>query len=928
VPDAKRSKAPKYRLALATVCAALLSACSDSPEAMLLSAKEYLAANDTNAAAIQLKNALQNDGNLAEARFLLGKVNLEQGNIPGAVKELRRAIERGYPETQVAPYLARALVLSGEFDQVIKEFGSRTLEDPAAHAQLLVAVGDAHLGAREPAKAREAFQSALDKSPGNPSAMVGVARTKLAVGDLDGALADADAALAAKSDIPEAHALRADVLTLRGRSAEALAALDAAIEARPQALDYHFARISTLLRENRVDDAVARLKDMKQIAPAHPTTRYLEALVALRTNKPAEAQEHIAEVVRLAPDFLPGRLLSGTIHIQMKRYVQAQEDLSVVLSRAPGQPLARRLLAMSQLALGDSGDALTTLQPLLDSPTVDSAALSLAGRISAAGGEFDRAAEYYAKVVAAQPDDAGARTRLGLTRLMGGDADRAFADLEAASDLDPDAGQADVALILAHLRRGELGEAMAAQQQYEKKQPDSPQPYTLKGGILLAKKDLAGARAALEKALEIKPDYLSAVVNLARMDIAEGQPQAARDRVEKIVKANPKNIDAHLLLAQVIGQTGGKPDDVRVALERAASANPAAVAPKLALVRHYLAVKDAKKGLAAAQELAAARPADPQAIEMLARAQVANEDLRQAVASLNKLVALLPQAPAPLVELADVQRLAKDRLGAEQSLRKALALKPELLDAQRRLVVLYLEDKRTDDALAVSRAVQRQRPKAAAGHVLEGDIHAHGGNWTQAVSAFRKALDREPTPQTAVTLHMAQLKAGTTGDAEKTAADWLRAQPKDVLFRNYLAERALAERRYDDAEKLYQKIADLSPNNVQALNNLAWVAGKNGSPKAIAIAEKALALAPRNPAVLDTLGMLQVEQGRREEGLENLRKAVGLAPDADALRLNLARAYLKLERKDDARAELDGLLKKIPEGSPLHVEATSLKQGL
>ena len=412
------------------------------------------------------------------------------------------------------------------------------------------------------------------------------------------------------------------------------------------------------------------------------------------------------------------------------------------------------------------------------------------------------------------------------------------------------------------------------------------------------------------------------------MDVAERQPQAARDRVEKVVKANPKNIDAHLLLAQVIGQTGGKPEDVRAALERAASANPAATAPKLALVRHYLATKDAKKGLATAQELASARPGDPQAIEMLARAQVANDDHRQAIVSLNKLVALLPQAPAPLVELADVQRLAKDRHGAEQSLRKALALKPEQLDAQRRLVALLLEDKRTEEALAVSRAVQRQRPKAAAGQILEGEIHAHGGNWTKAASAFRQALAREQAPQTAIMLHMAQMKAGKAGDAEKSAADWLRAQPKDVVFRNYLGERALAERRYDDAEKLYQKVTELSPNNVQALNNLAWVAGKNGDPKAIAIAEKALALAPRSPAVLDTLGMLQVEQGRREEGLENLRKAVGLAPDAGALRLNLARAYLKLERKDDARAELDGLLKKIPEGSPLHLEATSLKQGL
>ena len=926
--DSMHFKAPIRRLALATICSALLAACSDSPEAMLLSAKEYLAANDMNAAAIQLKNALQNDGNLAEARFLLGKVNLEQGNIPGAVKELRRAVERGYPEAEVAPYLAQALVMSGEFDQAIKEFGGRTLGDPAGQATLLVAMGDAHLAARAPAKAQEAFQAALVAAPDNVSARVGVARAELFAGKLDAALANVDAALAEKSDIAEAHALRADVLTLLNRPVEALEALDAAIKARPDAVNYHFARVSMLLRENRLEDAGERLEQMKQAAPAHPSTRYLQALLALRTNKVAEAREHIAEVVRLAPDFLPGRLLAGTIDVQTKQYLQAQVHLGIVLSRSPGQPLARRLLAMSQLAQGEPTNALATLQPLLNAPAVDNATLTLAGRISAASGEFDRAADYFAKVVAAQPDDAGARTRLGISRLMGGDADQAFSDLEAASDLDSDAGQADTTLILAHLRRGEFDRAMAAQQQLERKQPDSPQPYTLKGGILMAKKDSAGARAAFERALALKPDYLAAAVNLARMDVGEGHPEAARDRFEKIVKAHPKNIDAYLLLADLVRQTGGKFDDVIAVLERAASANPAATAPQLALARHYLAAKDPKKALSIAQQLASAHSSDPQAIEMLARAQVANEDPREAVTTLNKLVALSPRAAAPLVELADVQKLAKDRHAAEQSLRKALGLKPDLFEAQQRLVALLLEDKRTDDALSVSRSAQRQRPKAAAGFVLEGETHAFTGNWAQAIPAFRKALDREQVPQTAIKLHVAQIKADKAADAEKTAAAWLRAQPKDVVFRTYLGERALAERRYDDAEKLYRKVTELSPNSAQALNNLAWIAGKKQDPGAIALAEKALALAPGNPAILDTLGMLQVEQGRRDEGLENLRQAVALAPDAGPLRLNLVRAYLKLDRKDDARTELDGLLKQFPEGTPVHVEATSLKQGL
>ena len=77
------------KAAFSTLVAALiLTACGgEKPETMLVSAKEYLAKSDTKAAEIQLKNALQGDPNLAEARFLLGRTMLESGNPTAAAAE-------------------------------------------------------------------------------------------------------------------------------------------------------------------------------------------------------------------------------------------------------------------------------------------------------------------------------------------------------------------------------------------------------------------------------------------------------------------------------------------------------------------------------------------------------------------------------------------------------------------------------------------------------------------------------------------------------------------------------------------------------------------------------------------------------------------------------------------------------------------------
>src|SRR3954462_14347561 len=97
-------------LAGASICLFLVTACGESPEALLTSAKEYLVKKDNNAALIQLRNALQKDPDLAEARFLLGKLLLESGDPAGAEKELSIASSLQYPDEQVVPLWARSLV--------------------------------------------------------------------------------------------------------------------------------------------------------------------------------------------------------------------------------------------------------------------------------------------------------------------------------------------------------------------------------------------------------------------------------------------------------------------------------------------------------------------------------------------------------------------------------------------------------------------------------------------------------------------------------------------------------------------------------------------------------------------------------------------------------------------------------------------------
>ena len=92
-----------------------------------------------------------------------------------------------------------------------------------------------------------------------------------------------------------------------------------------------------------------------------------------------------------------------------------------------------------------------------------------------------------------------------------------------------------------------------------------------------------------------------------------------------------------------------------------------------------------------------------------------------------------------------------------------------------------------------------------------------------------------------------------------------------------------------------------------ALNNLAMVRLQRKQPGARALAERAVATAPQNPALLDTLAQAQAAEGQLDTALATQRSAVAAAPQTPALRLNLARILLQAGERAKAKAELDRL---------------------
>lgn len=921
---------PWPALALVVASTLLLLACRDeSPRGLIASAREYEAKGDHKAAVIQLRNALREKPDDGKVRLLLGHALLQAGDPVSAQSEFRKALEYQQSADVVLPLLARAMLEQGEAAKLVAEFGDRKLTEADAEAAFRSSVGHAQLQLQKLSDAAASFSAAIALRPDYLPARLGTAKLMAAANRIDDANQLIDAIVVAHPKAAEAYALQSDLRLLRGDRAGAKTSLDQAVAADASFLPARFALIQTLISEKEFDAAAFQLEAARSLRNSDPQVHYFDAVIALGRNDLPKARDMVQQVLNRAPEHVPSLVLAAAVELQAGQVATAESYLRQAVFIAPQHDGARRLLVRTYLSSSQPTKALEAIQPLLaPDARADPQLLFLAGETYLANGDLKQASIYYAAATDSKAQESVARTRLGQIALARGDLEGGIRELEAALALDGAPMQTDIALIVGLVNKNDLNRALQAANNFAEKYPVNPLAHQMVGSVYAARKDLVAARAAFSNAVELNPTYLPAIAQLARLDISEKKPADARKRFEPVIAKDSKNEQALLALADVMARTAAPPAEIVATLQRAVTANPQSVASRLALISFHLRVQDSKAALSAAQDAAAALRTEPRIIGALAHAQEAAGETNQSIETWNRLAALEPRSAVPLVRLAALFAKRQDYAKTIDSLRRAQKLAPGDPAISRELVLAHLLSGQPDDALKEAKSLQTTKPTLAAGFALEGDVHATTKRWPQAERAYRAALKEDPTSDAlAIKLHTTLSRANRATEAEAMAKKRLAEYPKDAGFRAHMAERALADKNLRSAVTHYQAVVALQPDNVVALNNLAWSAGQLGDSKAIGYAERAVLLAPDNAAVLDTLGTLLVSKGDASKGLEYLTRATDLAPKRHDIRLNYAKAFAKAGRPDDARKELIAL-QAVTDEFPGKAEIPALLKGL
>ena len=907
----------------------LIAGCTagDDSQALVAKARASLAANDVKAAIIQAKSALQANAELPQARQLLGEALLRSGDGAGAEAELRRSLALGQPIEDVAPPLAQALLLQGQFRPLIAEFSDLGLKSAAALASLKTSLAAAHALDGEVEAAQAELTTALSADPDHAPALLLQARLKSAGGDEAGALAVLDSILQRAPGSHEAWQLRGDLLSRhKDQTDAALAAYRKAQQAKPGLITAQLGAMGLLVKQGDLAAAAAQLETLKQQHPSDARTRYFETLLAFERMDFDAAATLSAQLLALAPNDPRNLQLAGNIALQRNELVQAQQLLERLVQAAPKSRLGRQLLVTTYLRSGQTAKATAALQPMLAGGEPDADTSTLAGDVYRRAGDLAKARAYFAKAAKLAPDSARARTSLALADLAIGQREQALDSLQEVSSSSSDI-TADLALFATHLLRKDFAAAHKAIDAIEKKLPDKPVAARLHGRTQMIEGDLVAARKSYERALAIDANYFAAIEGLTSIDMLEGKPQDARQRIETVLAKHPTHLMALLALATQRRLAEAPKDEVAAILERAVAAAPMSVSTRMALFNLQLRARDYPEALAAARSGVAANPSSALLLEALGRAQLASGDSLQALASYGKAAALQPQSVAPHMLAAQAHLADKNKTAAAASLRKALALRRDLLAAQTLLMDIAVDGKDFAAARELARTVQQQRPREAIGYLLEAEQALAQNRADQAVAVLRDGLKSTALPALAKKLHSVLGAAGKPEEAQRFAAAWSRDHPQDPQFQLYLGDMAAAHGDMVAAEKFYGGVTQFDPGNVIAFNNLAWVGGQLGRASAIGHARTALSLAPQHVQSMDTLAMLLSAKGDYANALAWENKALALQPENGLMKLNLAKIHAHGGRKDLARQQLEQLAK-LGNAFPAQAEVARLMKAL
>jgi tetratricopeptide (TPR) repeat protein len=474
--------------------------------------------------------------------------------------------------------------------------------------------------------------------------------------------------------------------------------------------------------------------------------------------------------------------------------------------------------------------------------------------------------------------------------------DEAVRTLEAGVKAFPEALSLQRGLMKALLLRngdGDRSRAVAMLEKMETDLPDDSDLMWVRAVQLFDEGSDASIRKGQEilaKVIELNPNAVDAYLGLISLAVREGDIDRAREMVIRALGANPS--DSRLLLARAgIERRLNNPGLALEAARLVLKGDPQNTEARNLFVNTAILARDAaalkeaesmvKNGLKAKPEDESLHLLNAMVLDVLGRRDEAVTTLK-AFGRTEAGKASLQTALA----LTELCRMNQDLAGMEEWLEQAASLEPE------------------------NSVVLRERILRLAGQRKYAEIKTF-------IDEYRTRSTRD----VGVLMAAASSLAGSENpvylkDAAELFDAVAKAAPKVVQAKKGLAQVKYMLGEVDRSEQLYREVLEAEPNNVEALNDLAWLLGetKHRYEDALKLAEQGMKLNPDDVHLLDTYATIcQNLPDRLQDAKKGFEKCVALEAPGSVRQARayykLGKVWLKLDSKPKAKECYESALK-------------------
>ncbi len=452
-------------------------------------------------------------------------------------------------------------------------------------------------------------------------------------------------------------------------------------------------------------------------------------------------------------------------------------------------------------------------------------------------------------------------------------------------------------------------------------------------GLAKATRDPRLARRALEIAfqtrlfstamdaaslwLELEPDSVIARQAMAMLVNNYGTFEASVERLKPLLGDKEKAPALYMQLNAVLSRFPDKASVLK-SVQELAALNPQMPEALFAVAQAALVAKNIKLAQDAAQQASALNSKFEPAI--ILQGQMLREKAEEDAAGFYRDYLLRnPDAKDVRVSYARLLVTQKSYLSAREQFRIAEENAP---DDPELPYAIGLISQQIEDHAAAEAAFQRTlelKPRDANPILISlGQIEEARTNWEAAIGWYQRVTDGDyfvtaqlkiagvltkqsgiasgrkhlqeleaTSPEQHIQLILAEAQllrdARAFGEAYSLLSETLAKYPDTVEL---IYDRAMiAEKldRVDELERDLRRVIELKPDHAHAYNALGYTLADRTKryDEAYDLIQKALALAPADPFILDSLGWVQYRLGKTGESLLTLKKAYAFRPDPE-----------------------------------------------